>query len=107
MFPVVILCGCALTPLRLRTAVHYSVHVLGKQLQLMWITLIEKNVSRASEAAWFRRKKMDGQYIWRPDMPIPSGVILGKVLELGTYLCIMGIVILIYLSPGAIIRANI
>lgn len=40
-------------------------------------------------------------------MPIPSGVILGKVLELGTYLCIMGIVILIYLSPGAIIRANI
>lgn len=106
MFPVVMLCGCALTPLRLRTAVHYPVHVLGKQLQLMWITLIEKNVSWAWEAASFRRKKMDGQHIWRPDLPIPSCVILGKVLELGAYLCTVGTVILTYLSPRAMIRTN-
>lgn len=47
---------------------------------------------------------MDGQYIWRPDLPIPSCVLLGEVLELGTYLCTMGIVILAYLSPGTTIR---
>lgn len=47
---------------------------------------------------------MDGQYIQRPDLPIPSCVLLGKVLELGTYLCMMGVGILAYLSPGTTIR---
>lgn len=72
----------------------------------MWIALIEKNISLASEVAWFRRKKMDGQYIQRPDLPVPNCVLLDKVLELGTYLCTMGIVILAYLSPGATIRTK-
>lgn len=72
----------------------------------MWITLIDKHVSAASDAACFRRKEIDGQFIQSLDMPIPWCVILGQGLELGTYLGTMGIVIPAYSSPGAIIRAN-
>lgn len=89
-----------------RTAVHYLIPVLRKQLQLTWITLTEKNVSSTSKAAPFRRKEMDEQPVQILDLPIASCVILGQVLELGTYLCTKGIVILVYLSPGAIIRAK-
>lgn len=49
---------------------------------------------------------MDWQYIWRPDLPILSCVILGKVLELGTYVCRVGVLTLAYLSSGVIIQAK-
>lgn len=91
---------------KVKSSYSLPVHGLGKQLQLMWITLIEKNVSAASETACFRRKEMDRQFIQSLDLPIPRCVILDQDLELGTYLCTVGIVIPAYSSPGAIIRAN-